>query len=144
VEEKPFTSSLYSWRHESVPVPVYISLVSFKLRPWGRWHLKEGSSWMQFSILTQKLFFGKHLKECVAITYFQWPEKSCKFFRKCPHYGASYAPRPVRLKEGSSWMQGTKIQHFNSKTLFLGKHLQECVAIAYFQLLVSRKHEKTA
>ncbi len=65
------------------------------------------------------------LKECVAIVYFHWlvnrkQEKRCEFFRKYLHYGASYAPAAGgSLKEGSSWMQGTKIQHSNSKTLFL-------------------------
>jgi hypothetical protein len=39
-------------------------------------------------------------------------------------------------------MQGTKIQHSNSKTLFFGKHLKECVAFAYFQWPVNRKQEK--
>jgi hypothetical protein len=68
-------------------------------------------------------FFGKHLKECVAIAYFQWlvnrkQEKRCEFYRK--YLGASYFPAAVwHLKEGSSWMQGTKIQHSNSKILIL-------------------------
>ncbi len=39
-------------------------------------------------------------------------------------------------------MQGMKMQHSNSKTLFFGKHLQEFVAIAYFQWPVNRKQEK--
>ncbi len=45
---------------------------------------------------SKTLFFGKHLKECVAIAYFQLPvnrkqEKRREFFRRCLHYGTSYA-----------------------------------------------------
>jgi hypothetical protein len=80
--------------------------------------LKEGSFWIQGkkSLLTQKLFFNKHLKECVAIAYFQLPvnrkqEKRREFFRMYLHYGASYAPETCGiLKEESFWIQGTKIQ----------------------------------
>ncbi len=54
-------------------------------------------------------------------------------------FRASYA-----LGAGGIWKKATKIQHSYSKNSFFGKHLKECVAIAYFQLPVNRKHEKTA
>jgi hypothetical protein len=71
----------HSWCHESVPV--YRSTYF-----WFRKSYAPGASGIgkkghpgcrvrNFSILTQKLFFGKHLKECVAISYFQWPV-NCK------------------------------------------------------------------
>jgi hypothetical protein len=46
------------------------------------------------------------------------------------------------LKEGSFWIQGSKIQPSNSKNIYFCKHLKEGVAIAYFQLPVNRKKEK--
>ncbi len=90
-------------------VSTYVSLVSCKL----------------FSLLTQKLFFGKHLKECVAKRYRIFPVASKPQARKTSwihylHYGASYASETGGvLKEGSSWMQRTKNQCSNTKTLFL-------------------------
>jgi hypothetical protein len=38
-------------------------------------------------------------------------------------------------------MQGSKIQRSNT-IFFFGMHLQECVAIAYFQVPGNRKHDK--
>jgi hypothetical protein len=75
-------------------VSTYISFVSCKLRPWGRRHLKEGSSWMQvrkFSILTQKLFFWQAFKGVCRYRIFPVTWKVLKvdakliFFQKGTH-----------------------------------------------------------
>ncbi len=64
-----------------------------------------------------------HLKQCVAIAYFllqvnRKQEKRCEFFRSI-FTMCKLRPWDLwRLKEGFSWMQGTKIQVSNSKTLF--------------------------
>jgi hypothetical protein len=73
----------------------------------------------KFSILTQKLFFWQAFKGVCRYRIFpvaivnRKQEKRCEFYRKYLNYGASYFPSAVwHLKEGSSWMQGTKVQRF--------------------------------
>jgi hypothetical protein len=83
-----------------------------------------------------------HWKECVDVAYFHFPvnrkhDKLYEFFHSYLHYGASYAPE----KKDNS---GCRVQKFSVLTQkpFFGMHLEECVAIAYFQFPASRKHDK--
>jgi hypothetical protein len=112
--------------------------------------LKEGSFWIQGTKIqpsNSKTLLGKHLKECVAIAYFQLQvnhqkEKRCEYFRRYLHYGQSYAPAAGGIrKKGHSGFKARKFSLL-TQTLFFGKYLQECVAIAYFQLPINRKQEK--
>ncbi len=82
-----------------------------------------------------------HLKECVAIAYFQFlvnrkHDKRCELFNNCHFYGASYAPAAggVLMKCYPGWR--VRNSAFSHKNSFFGMHLKECVAIAYFQFSV--------